>query len=242
MKIRGLNRKEQSKFTHFFSSKNEAPRRKGQEVVSNFGIVGIVGIIFLVVVVLGIWYVSTRTTQASTQIPANAEIIAQACSSLATESTVNSYCLQFRQINTNVYATCDHVADYNIVVTDSDGTSVAINAMNERCKQFFPQLTAAIQQACSTGDYKGKPNVEINKKKCSEYIIGATCAVNTLVTPKVCSGLKYADCTALSYCAYTPDTAAPTDTTKGSCAQKPACNTLDSNVCGSRSDCSIVYK
>jgi hypothetical protein len=153
MKIRGMN-------------------KKAQEVVSNFGTVGIISIIFLVLVVLGIWYFSERGSEIGGQIPENAEVIAQACGVVAKESTINSYCLQFREVKTNTYVTCDKLSLYNIPVTDSDG---AFANMNTKCNQYSENIEAKIKEACTTGDYKNKPTVEINGKKCSEYTSSLKC-------------------------------------------------------------------
>jgi len=220
MKIRGLN-------------------RKGQEVVSNFGIVGIIGIVFLVVVILGIWYFSTRGEQAAGSIPENAEIIAQACSVVATESSINSYCLQIREVKSGVYATCDKMSNYNIVVTDSDGTNVQINSMNEKCKQYATQLESKIREACVSGDYKGKPNIEINSKKCSAYLTG-TCQAKSNI--KACTELSSTTCNSQSNCEWIADTA---NSSKGKCQQKSnlaVCTTItDLYQCNSRSDCEVKY-
>ncbi len=241
MKIRGLDKREQNKFTHFFLSGNKASRKKGQEVVSNFGIVGIVGIIFLVVVVLGIWYVNTRATQASTQVPDNAAIIAQACSAVASESTINSYCLQLREIKSNVYATCDKMADQNIVVTDSDGSAVNIAAINDKCKQYASQLTAKIQEACSTGDYKGKPNTEINKQLCSYYTTGLKCTGTASLCTDTTKFSNERTCNAQAGCTWVAD---KSPLTTGKCGGiAVACTSIvdltDLSKCKNQNGCKV---
>jgi hypothetical protein len=209
MKIRGLN-------------------KKGQEVVSNFGVVGIVGIIFLVVVILGIWYVSTRAGEASTQIPENAAIIASACSAVASESTLNSYCLQLREVNSNKYATCDKMSDYNIIVTDSDGTSIKINEMNLKCQQYDDSLQQKIQEACVSGDFKGKPSVEINKKLCSDYIDDMSCSGSATS----CNSLTSTTCGSQQGCSLNSETTKCEGTVV-------SCDKLSIATCESQKGCEL---
>lgn len=157
--------------------KNRGLGKKAQEAVSNFGVTGIVLIVFLVIVVLGIWYVNSSWVQVSDQIPKNAAIIANACSAVATDSGLTPYCLQFREADKNIYTTCDYAKKYNIVILDSDNSNASVVRMASVCSEVNKSLNNEICNACNTtrGQFYQKPRVEVNGKKCSEWIGELSC-------------------------------------------------------------------
>ncbi len=158
--------------------KNRGLGKKGQEAVSNFGVTGIVLIVFLVVVVLGIWYVNSSWNQVLGQIPKNAEIIAQACSAYAKESSLNSYCFDFREVRKDTYTTCDYAKNYNIVILDSDNSNASVVRMESVCSEYSSYLNNSICTACNStngGQFSEKPKTKINGKSCSDWLNGGFC-------------------------------------------------------------------
>ncbi len=207
--------------------------RKGQEVLSGSSVGWIIAIIVLVVVILAIMYVRSKAQTVAGNIPENAAAVATACSLNANSDDVNSYCLQFKKLSSDTYATCDRAEEFNVIITDSDDSKTLINAMNEKCKQYETNLKSKILEACTTGDYKGKTSVKINGKSCSEYASAVKCVPKATTSYNACNTFKTSSSCPTSYCTW--------DETKKTCSAKSglaACDSLtDMTQCANRGDC-----
>lgn len=150
--------------------------KKGQEAVTGFGVTGIVLIVFMVVVILGIWYVNGVWEDATSITPKKAEAIALACSNTANEIAANTYCFELREIRKNEYITCDKAEDYGILVLGSDESDTSIKKMNVFCGEKFSFLNTTVLKECNDPAgkfYEKKSKVKINGKTCLEWINGS---------------------------------------------------------------------
>ncbi len=120
--------------------------KKGAEE-TNWLMLAIIGLVFVLLIILGMWYVKKIASDVTGNVPDNAEIVAQGCSLAIGGELVNAYCFQFREIefgSKKVYATCDYVKKNYGVVFDSEGiTCVTSNIEKDKL-----DLEKAILQKC----------------------------------------------------------------------------------------------
>lgn len=69
---------------------------------------GLIAFIVLIVVVVGIFWFTTRASDIGANVPSQIEVIKGTCSGLAVDRGVESYCNQIREIGKNKYVTCPY--------------------------------------------------------------------------------------------------------------------------------------
>ena len=83
--------------------------KKGDE---GFKLVNLlIAIAVLVIIIIGIIYVSNQGSTVGENIPSQVEVVTQACGFVASPDFRESYCNQIREVGKNKYVTCDYAYD-----------------------------------------------------------------------------------------------------------------------------------
>ena len=71
----------------------------------------LIAIVVLVIIILGIFYVSNQGRNVGENIPSQVEVVTQACGFVASPDFRESYCNQIREVGKNKYVTCDYASE-----------------------------------------------------------------------------------------------------------------------------------
>jgi uncharacterized protein (UPF0333 family) len=133
----------------------------------------ILALIVLVAIGLIVYYFMSASDDITENMIKKAEVIAQTCSASASESFVNTYCLQLREIDSKNFVTCDSLYSgkdkrYGVVIEGGD-------AMVSLCKDNEDALNNVIRNKCESLSESAKKKTNIIGISCENHL-GVTCA------------------------------------------------------------------
>jgi len=138
----------------------------------------VIAITLLVVVVVAIIYVSTRTSEVAANIPERVEAIIVACGA---DISTHFYCNQLREIGKDKYVTCDYAAKYENLVTIKEWETRNLECGGDvdvaRIKIF--------KAACLTGDYADNTDAILNGVSCEDRMKDITTKEGALAAAKL---------------------------------------------------------